>query len=245
MIELLVVIAIIAILASLLLPALRKAKESTVRINCLNNQKQLHVGYQIYDLDFGRLPALSTEIDASAPKEAGYTLKKEISGTSKWLGFGQLYHCGYVKVGRSFYCPSSQNQHPTTRLFSYDGDINGWCRWAPNNPTNPNILNNYWQRWNGIDQWWEKDVYPTQIATMSQRLSGNSGNRWLACDTWGWWCEADTNKWWFAHPKAINVLFIDGHAATYSSTMAQIIASGGSFNVYINKLIGTWGQTNP
>jgi prepilin-type N-terminal cleavage/methylation domain-containing protein len=51
LIEMLVVVAIISILASLLLPALSKAKQAGYRASCTNNQKQLMMAFLLYAND--------------------------------------------------------------------------------------------------------------------------------------------------------------------------------------------------
>jgi len=58
LIELLVVVAIIAILAAMLLPALRRARESGRRTYCINNLHQIGLGIQLYQEDFSGHPPL-------------------------------------------------------------------------------------------------------------------------------------------------------------------------------------------
>lgn len=73
MVELLVVIAIIAILSSLLLPSLVRAKQKAKATQCLSNLKQLGFGCQLYAMDNNdRLPETAHQAASWIGKLATY-----------------------------------------------------------------------------------------------------------------------------------------------------------------------------
>jgi len=68
LIELLVMIAIIAILSAILLPALSQAKGRAQAILCLNNTKQLILGWQLYADDFDGVLPYNLVMTANGPR---------------------------------------------------------------------------------------------------------------------------------------------------------------------------------
>jgi len=93
LIELLVVIAIIAILASMLLPALGKARETAKKIKCLSNVKQITLSIYTYSDDFeGYLPITGTYEGAYTYWHKLIMLTKHMPGTYSLIPKG-VYQC--------------------------------------------------------------------------------------------------------------------------------------------------------
>lgn len=101
LIELLVVIAIIAILASLLLPALKSARESGKAAFCLNNQKQNGLAFMMYASDNENY-MLMTDFNYPWPK---FYDSDGTTAPNMWTGYN--LHMGYIKGVETFRCPSA------------------------------------------------------------------------------------------------------------------------------------------
>jgi len=113
LIELLVVIAIIAILAAMLLPALAKAKMKAQSIPCMNNSRQIALGWRMYADESGdRLPYAGTDSTGQRPNWVTGTLDFTANNPVNWdvnndLTKSPVYP--YVKSTKVWLCPGDKS----------------------------------------------------------------------------------------------------------------------------------------
>ena len=95
LIELLVVIAIIAILASLLLPTLARAKAKALQIKCVSNNKQVILAFQMYAEDNREWYPLSQGWQDSGGKDGRYDVFVAMTNRPlyRYQGNPEIFHC--------------------------------------------------------------------------------------------------------------------------------------------------------
>lgn len=233
LIELLVVIAIIAILASMLLPALTNARDTAKRVSCLNNQKQLYGVVALYGNDYaGWLPPTKTD------SEFVFFLRNYVSfpaGTSvrEWASIGSgMVRFSSVTKGGIFICPLQQvadsspvwqggspssfyftSYSPTFRNSNSNSDKGCWMKSRDDGPRRlDNVIDGgvimsemYYRNVSANDSNTTVPAY----ANFANSLNGIS---------YGWYAPA------WIHKDSSNFMFKDGHVANYRYSPARFNA---------------------
>ena len=198
LIELLVVIAIIAILASMLLPALNKARSTAKKIACVNNFKQLGTVCKFYTNDYDGWvpPAAQTYNVKYFDIWSRVALNPSEPGRVGWAAM--YYKSRSVDPAiPALCCPEALRED----FYSDSGSKSSYGTYGLN------IHVSYFVSWSANKVWHKYNQYkkPTTVMQASECATthGLSGNTY----------HSEDNPV-FRHLKATNIVWLDGHVST-------------------------------
>ena len=187
LVELLVVIGIIAVLISLLLPTLGRAREAANRTNCLSNLRQLHLAMVEYSWKFkDRVPLGYVH----GYRQMNYMVWSNVS--TEYVLYGLLVESGIAKQPAILYCPSRSDDSNGFNTVN-----NPWPPGKdPNNPTRASYALRPVVDWG----------YPPRAKTVGTNMPKLSKlkNKAILADS----CS-DNDDLKASHKRGINVLY--GH----------------------------------
>ena len=199
LIELLIVIAVIAILVSMLLPALHKAREAASNIACVNNIKQWGMHYLNYAQDY----------NGSLPGPRGFYVGTGV--TNGTYGCAMIARSLWPKDTerttqvRKYACPAAKRLYPTFNIYE------SRLTYAVNLHLPPAA--------NGsVDQYAHPNIFKIRVPTMTPIL----GDAKPKATEWEW----NLNGGEYGHDRhnlRMNRVFVDGHVAAHTKDQAKIM----------------------
>lgn len=217
LIELLVVISILAILLSILLPALNRAKKTAKQISCTSQQKQIAVCFAMYADDFDEYYPACSDPNWTWPNQWFMFIAKY----AKYPYYPGNFPTKFTNT--IFVCPSAEDDKNCHDLGNNVQLGIGMSRNLPPADT--------------VAEWWKAyKVYP------KTKMIKKPSSRILTADSWtsrleGHWefsqpaptCYA---LHWQRHQKGANLAFCDGHVQWVPGK--DILAKGLAYTLYID-----------
>jgi prepilin-type N-terminal cleavage/methylation domain-containing protein/prepilin-type processing-associated H-X9-DG protein len=208
LIELLVVIAIIAVLASLLMPVLTRAKSLAQEKSCANNLRQVNLTLLMYAGDHADFYPL--ELTEHNPH-------------SNLLVRLETYQPGLV---RALYCPQAlfSERYAQDPAYTPKGGTDSVID-TPTNRAAGNISYIYWSfqtnkycpeaaaYWRETANFIPRQIKVTEVVWLDENKpqpEAGPGERWVMCDFFRQGAPFPHAR---SHARGVNVVYLDGHVA--------------------------------